>query len=567
MQGLGEDLEAPQPWYNGAAPAVLPRGIQVGSDRCFNEGDSIDNALGTDDMHNGFITSCYSPAVPLDPLWEMASSFDICSIQFFYATLLSWSYKGEFGRIATAFQILLGADAVTTTFPGTLPLPNVTVCKMPKFSVVVVDGTRDFQTFAMQAFATLVPPLNFGIFSTFAFWYATGEYIRSVIDLAGVDGAAPIFFAGHSYGAVSSDTLMGRYRAGNPNRVIRRISFGSPKPGDARLQELLASCPGISLANEDDIVCSVPPNFLTTFPIVALFPLLALSSWWTWVREPNRARQALNGALTFNEDPIIDTPLLTHLANQIVALQPFDIVDPHFIDIYRERIETRCPDPEWPVSAALYAYLRGIDPIPGTSLVLTDSTMIDIANAALGLGGELAAIGAVELGAALVGEGAIELTDYHDVSGLGLTTGPEFAEGALGLTGTGVANCAFCGDDPLPNTLIITVLLDGFPAWDLHVMFAPVTEGPGDCSYFQFNNIIGEGDLSVFIDFNESAFPDITFNAIFHDSSGNMYTTNLSITTDYACYPLLVNGSAELLLDGVTPTGQFFYFTAQPDFG
>src|SRR5262249_53460838 len=156
----------------------------------------------------------------------------VCSIQFFYSTLIAWSYQGKFDRMATALTMLLGPDAVTVTVPGTLPLPNVTICKMPKFAVVIVDGTRDFQTFAMQAFGTIAPPFNFGIFSTFPFWYTTGEYIRNVIDANGVDGSKPIFFAGHSYGAVSSDTLMGRYRAGQPDRVIRRISFGSPKPGD-----------------------------------------------------------------------------------------------------------------------------------------------------------------------------------------------------------------------------------------------------------------------------------------------------------------------------------------------
>jgi hypothetical protein len=586
IQGLGEDLESLQPWYNGAAPAVLPRATQVGNDLCFNQGDSINNALTTDDMHNGFITSCYSPAVPLDPLWETASSFDICALQFFYATLISWSYKGEFARIATAFTMLLGPDAVTTTVPGTLPLPDVTVCKMPNFSIVVVDGTRDFQTFAMQAFATLVPPLNFGVFSTFGFWYATGNYIRSVIDSLGVDGNAPIFFAGHSYGAVSSDTLIGRYRAGNPARVIRRISFGSPKPGDARLQELLASCPGISLANDDDIVCSVPPNFLTTFPVVALFPLLALSTWWTWVREPNRARQALNGALDFNEDPIIDTPLLTHLINQIVALQPFDVIDPHFIDAYRARIETRCPDPAWPISAALWNYLHGIDPRPGTLLGLGGETAPEHALAlafdnfriGLGLADLPIAVGTLRFPEDVPpGPAPLELTgttwelqplglvDWYEGGAIELTA-PDLGDGQVGLDMGQIADCDFCGDDPMPAQVRMVFDVPDFPSWDGHIMHAPVASGPGDCSYTQFNSIVGEGDLSLSVDFADANFPDMFWIILFHDGSGNAYSTTLQVSTDYVCYPFGAAGSAELLLNGVTPTGFIIAWQIFPEF-
>lgn len=541
--------------------------MQVGDNTCFELGDSIARALGTDDMREGFINGCFSPAPDLDPLWETASAFDICALQFFYATLLSWSYKGEFSRIATAFTMLLGPDAVTSTTVGTLPLPNVTVCKMPKFTIVVVDGTRDFQFFAMQAFGVINPPTNIGIFSTFPAWYATGQYVESVINAQGAHNGKPIFFAGHSYGAVSADTLMARYRAGLPDRVIRSISFGAPKPGDLRLQELLASCPGISLANVDDIVCSVSPNLFTTFPIVALFPLLALSNWFSWVREPNRARQNIDGSLSFNVDPIIDTPLLTHLTTQIVLGDPFDVVDPHFIDSYRVRILTRCPNPAWPISAALWAYLQGIDPIPGTSLGLTSVLEQLIAVGALGLASPIAAEGAAAAAAVELAGGLVGLTDHHDVSPMGMTDPHLIAEGAIGYRGSGVANCRFCGDDPLPNNLVITFSLPDFPVWHLHVMLAPVLEGSGTCTYFQFNSIVGEGDLSISIEFNESFFPDVTFVVIFHDADDNEYTTNLQITTDYACYPLLVNGSAELLLDGITPTGFIVAWTGQPDFG
>jgi hypothetical protein len=565
---------------------VRPNPVQIGHNTCFELGESITRALGTDDMREGFINACFTPAPDLDPFWETATAFDICALQFFYATLISWSYRGEFARIATAFTMLLGPEAVTTTTPGNLPLPNVTVCKMPKFTIVVVDGTRDFQFFAMQAFGVINPPTNIGIFSTFPAWYATGQYIESVINAQGAHNDKPIFFAGHSYGAVSNDTLMARYRAGLPNRVIRSISFGAPKPGDTRLQELLASCPGISLANVDDIVCSVSPNFLTTFPIIVLFPLLALSNWFTWVREPNRARQAVDGSLDFNVDPIIDTPLLTHLTTQIVLGQPFDIVDPHFVDEYRARILARCPNPAWPISTALWLYLQGIDPRPGTFLGLVAAEVpepalamtsgafvpalgfadVEIAEGAVKISGQVVAdVSALELGAEVPAAGELGLVDWYVYGALGLDRfDSDFSP--LALKASTIPNCNFCAGEPFPNSLRMVFSLPDFPVWHLHVMLAQVSEEPGECDYFQFNSIVGEGSLSLSIQFIDSVFPDMAWLLLFEDADGNEYTSGIQFTEDYVCFPLFCTGDGELLLDGVTPTGKFFAWSGQAEF-
>ncbi len=116
------------------------------------------------------------------------------------------------------------------------------------------------------------------------------------------------------------------------------MTFGAPRPGDQRLQDYLRKTLGISIANDDDIVCSVPPGLIVTFPVAIAFNLPEILVWDQWIREPNRARQALDGSLTFNVDPIIDTPLLTHLLNQILAVQPFDPVGPHRIAEYRQKI-------------------------------------------------------------------------------------------------------------------------------------------------------------------------------------------------------------------------------------
>jgi len=358
IQGLGEDIDEQQIYYNGEPPAILPLPQQIGDNTCFNAGDSIDRHVETDAMVNGFLRTCFATVPAVDPLWDYVSSFEICSIQYFYATIIKWSYEGEFARIATAFRMLLGNAIQINSVAGAGVFPNVHVVQRPEFAVVVVDGTPNNQTLAMQAFAGIVPPLDYGILSTYPLWYAVGQYVHNIVVACGVTKDQKVMFAGHSMGSVSLDTLAARYKFANPDRTIRMISFGSPKPGDVRLKNLLRKCPNISIVNEQDIVGSLPPDKFILYPVALAFPLYGLFVWDEWIKEPNRARMDINGKIALNVDPLIDTPLLTHLLEQIIALQPFEIVAPHFIEEYRRRIDVRCPDESWPLDDPTWDYLH-----------------------------------------------------------------------------------------------------------------------------------------------------------------------------------------------------------------
>lgn len=370
LPSLGEDINTRQKWDRGDEPAVLPNAEQIGSDDCLTNGAAFNKALTTDGMRNGFPIACYTPAVALDPFWEIASSWDICSLQFFYATIIKWMYIEDEVRIRMAFVLLLGPLAETTYIKGTAVFPDLVICKFPTFTVVVADGTNSFQQLAMQAFAAISPPTNIGIYSTYPLWYAASTYIIDKMIALGVNNAKPLLVVGHSYGGVAMQNVAARLIAADDTRVIRAMTFGDPKPGDQRLKDLLLAVPGISLCNEEDIVCSIPPSRLVIFPVATALFLPILFVWTAWHSETNRARQNIDGELSFNVDPIIDSPLLTHLVNQIVLGQPFDTVQPHFISEYRRRIEVRCPRPEWPVSTILWRWLHDL-PLAVAAVALT----------------------------------------------------------------------------------------------------------------------------------------------------------------------------------------------------
>lgn len=365
IEGLGEDRTSKQSWDRGDEPAVLPNNVLIGDDSCLTDGANYAKRLDHDGLRNGFAIACYAPEVPLDPYWEIASSWDVCSLQFFYATIVKWMYLQDVMRIRFAFWLLLGPLAEVIWIRHTGIFPDIVIVKMPKFTIVVLDGTDNFQQLAMQAFAGISSPQNFGTYSTYPFWYASSTYVDERLTAYAVNPLRPIMLVGHSHGAVTLDNLAVRYLEGNPERVVRTMTFGAPKPGDERMQEILTRAMGISIANEDDIVTSTPPSRLVIFPVAQYLLRPDLFLWENWFEEPNRARMNFDGELRFNIDPTIDGALLRHMVIQIALGQPFDIVQPHFITEYRLRIERRCGQTEWPVSQPLWVWLHDLPYDPG----------------------------------------------------------------------------------------------------------------------------------------------------------------------------------------------------------
>ncbi len=365
---LGEVGNATQSWDRGDPPPVLPGYLQVGGVSCFPDGDLIENALPADQVVNGFNAACFLPAVEPDLGWAILSNWASCSLQFFYARIISWLYDGQSTLISQAFNLLL-PSVTTSYFPGTDLLPDVVVAVTSKAMAVVIDGTRNFQQLATQAFQSIVGPTNMGAYSTLPLWYDASSWVFAKMTEAGVSPLLPVIFVGHSYGACAAMNCAARWRLPGPNRRIACLTYGAPKPGDQRMQDLIFQTSCFGLVNDFDFTGAIPPDLITLAPVEEVLGLRRLLVWTQWIRQANSNLQDVAGMLTPNQFPVLDYPTLLAFTLDAINNLPLPPILPHGIDVYASRIVTRCPRPEWPVSDALWRFLLGARKIAGGVLV------------------------------------------------------------------------------------------------------------------------------------------------------------------------------------------------------
>ncbi len=362
VQGLGEDIALRHIFDNGDQPADLPLDVQLGSSACLAAGDALAHGIAAEDLLIGFPEACFARAIESQPTWPIASAWYICSVQFFYATIIGWTYEKNVADITHAFALLLGPTAHVHFFPGGSILPDVTVVICPDCSIAVVDGTTNFQQLATQAFQGVFGPADFGAFSTLAVWYNGSSWVDNCLTLAGADHSLPVMLSGHSYGAACANILAARYRLANTDRKIRTLTFGDPKAGDERLRSLLGTVQGIALADDDDLVTILCPDKLTIFPISVALGLVTLLIWDQWKRPPNQQLMHPDGSLDVGASVIVDFDTMLALAQKAIAFEQLNPITGHTIPEYRQRILNRCPNPEWPVSAILWAFLQTYTP-------------------------------------------------------------------------------------------------------------------------------------------------------------------------------------------------------------
>lgn len=379
VQSLGEDLTCPQPWDNGALPALVPSNVQLGSDLCLLNGELFGEGIPGNDAINGFPAGCFVPGPRASKSWEAASAYASCSIQLMSAQLINWSYD-QLEAVIRAFLVpFLGPDWSITYRPPTPTLPAVIAAVSPMGTLAWVDGTANFQQFALQAAYSLQPPRSVGAWSTSRFWYDACIHIHSVLAAAGAVPTAPVFFCGHSYGGVASLSLAALYRSAQPERTIRWLTFGCPHIGDQRFVDLIARCQGMALTNDSDIVTAVPFDGDLIFNVAAFLVNPALLGWLQWKAPPMRQMMDVNGVLHPDESFTMDYPTLLGFAVDVIADLPYPDVAAHRITTYRDRTFTRCPLPEWPLDANDYGRLLGtytIDQEDGT--VITTEGGIDL---------------------------------------------------------------------------------------------------------------------------------------------------------------------------------------------
>jgi len=361
VQTLGEDLTEPQQWNSGGLPAVRVSTASVGSEACLADGEFILNGIPAEDLVNGFRDVCILPTPPRTATWEAASDFNSCSIQLASARIIEWMYDANTVSIFDFLVPFLGAGWTVVWHPPTTLFPSVTTAVCSEGTLCWVDGTVNFQQFALQAAYALIPPQNVGGFGTSGFWFSCSNWINGKLAAAGFDPSKPVFFAGHSYGAVAALVLAARMLLADNTRTIRFLSYGCPHVGNNAMVQLLRRGTGLQLRNDDDIVTAIPPNLEQLLPVLAVLINPALLSWPTWKKAPFGVMQDDNGALTPDEEPLLDYPTLLVFAIDVLAALPYPTVEGHTITEYFRRISVRCAAPEWPLTDEEYTKIFSTD--------------------------------------------------------------------------------------------------------------------------------------------------------------------------------------------------------------
>lgn len=350
VQSLGEDLTCRQPYDRGNPPVKIPSAVRIGDPDCIAGGELVSHAIDKLTLFDGIPPLCFTSSA--NDIVAITSTIFRCSLQRLYATIIYYQYADDEATIRAIFSAWVGTELTVTYVPATDSLPCVVVARNELVTVVILDGTRNYQTYAWQAFNLIVRPANIGAFGTLNFWYNSATYVNTILVNLGVDAGVPIMLAGHSYGGAVAQILAGRYRVESATRVIRCLTYGAPKPGDARLSALLAQCEVLNLANGNDFTPVAPPDYPTLIPVLTVVGLASLLSWNQWDKPPNVYLQNEAGELLPDSYPTLDFPTLLEFTTRAIASIPQSPIAGHPILEYLRRITLRCPGVDWPLNQA-----------------------------------------------------------------------------------------------------------------------------------------------------------------------------------------------------------------------
>jgi pimeloyl-ACP methyl ester carboxylesterase len=357
VQGsLGEVIGTPRKHYSGVYDSQYPEQVVAGSPECIRNGEMPGDVLDPTNSYAGYPVECYVPpaAPPPDAArldYEKASAFSRCALARLWATVIEFMYLDDAASIQALLAAFLPSNPTVTVHSALGDMPSVTTVVHADYCCVAIDGTRNAQELALQAFQGVNPPQNFGILSTLPLWYTAATYVATKLLADGVNDQRPIFLTGHSYGAAVAAILAARYRNGGPTRSVKYLTFGCPKVGDDRLAALLDRCDGASLANDNDLVTTLPPDRATMAPVIVLFPFFAFGPWFDWERPPATSTQYGDGTLTAGANVLLDFQTLFNMVSHVVAGTPQTTIIGHSISEYLRRLALRCPEALWPVDA------------------------------------------------------------------------------------------------------------------------------------------------------------------------------------------------------------------------
>jgi pimeloyl-ACP methyl ester carboxylesterase len=282
---------------------VFPLPLTIGSGDCVAGGDTFASRAPEDSVFNGFLLGCWSNAFPDNPVHLSDIPLTQRSIIVAQANIVNLLYT-DVGAATTAAIALLGpGTTVVVTGSGVNDLSPITLIAFNNdIAIVFVTGTTNYQQLALQGMFSLIPPSSMSGYGSNAFWEAVSNIINARIVAAGVPANAEIRIVGHSYGAASGTLTAAKIKRFTPGRVVELLTFGMPKPGDARLSALLGSIPSVNIVMATDPIPSLPPSLEWLLPFIPLVEGSILDGWAQYRPPPNQFILTDEGALTPSND-------------------------------------------------------------------------------------------------------------------------------------------------------------------------------------------------------------------------------------------------------------------------
>ena len=339
---LGEVMTRYQPWDNGAPPFPRPSAIVVGSPPCLADGESISSGLPltSAERFRSWPLACYVQ-IPLDD-WGWAANVFRCEVQSWWADRAIELSAGEWGILtATMLQRFPGADV--QVWEGNRHFPPMMTVVHPLYMIAQFAETQNAEQALIEVIQGVQGPGNVGGFGTTQLWLQ--QAMRGLLRLSerGGHSGLPVLFVGYSYGGAAALCASAIMRLNWPNNVIRFLTFGAPRPGDAKLQSLLdLPTRGVALANDNDAITAIPPDLETVLPAQSIVGrnLLPFVRW-----KPPRETWKLraNGDVVRNAYPTLSTEEVVDLLELVWNTGTLFGYPAHNIREYKRRLALRCP--------------------------------------------------------------------------------------------------------------------------------------------------------------------------------------------------------------------------------
>jgi len=312
---LGE-YDGPRTWHPGTGPEIYPESRAIGERSCFADGET-EAPPNPDPFQDGFPVQCFRAFSANGDLETLATDVTSREVWKLHARIVCLLYTDPTRAYNAALAMF--PDAVASVLDPTDigVLPRRIIIKTPFMCIVWMSGTATQQQLAAQILYAGNGPTDQGPFATNPTWWDVSSQVAADINSLGA-GFSPIFtLIGHSYGGAILSVLGARMKAAAPNRPVKIITYGCPRTGDQRMQDLLNFCARANLVSEGDPVPALPPSQRMIDGIAWLLGVPLALVWRGFTSNERQIGVLNSGALDYGNAELVSDSVISTSADLI----------------------------------------------------------------------------------------------------------------------------------------------------------------------------------------------------------------------------------------------------------